>query len=88
MVSIAALGSATSQLVEGLNPQDAARVEAALAYAGEAYQDKTCTSGQNALDFALGVAGTLAFLRADAETRIAGLMFELTVLDPKAVTGL
>lgn len=88
MVSIAALGSATSQLVQGLGQEDAARVEAALAYAGEAYQDKVCTSGQGAFDFALGVAGTLAFLRTDAETRIAGLMFELTVLDPKAVTGL
>lgn len=88
MVSIAALGSATSQLVQGLSLEDGARVEAALAYASDAYQDKVCTSGQNALDFAIGVAGTLAFLRTDAETRIAGLMFELTVLDPKAVTGL
>ncbi|SHG68866.1 bifunctional (p)ppGpp synthetase/guanosine-3',5'-bis(diphosphate) 3'-pyrophosphohydrolase [Massilia sp. CF038] len=88
MVSIAALGSATSQLVQGLGAEDAARVEAALDYASQAYQDKVCTSGQNALDFAVGVAGTLAFLRTDAETRIAGLMFELTVLDPKAVLGL
>lgn len=88
MVSIAALGSATHQLVQGLSAEDSARVEAALAYAGDAYQDKVCTSGQNALDFAIGVAGTLAFLRTDAETRIAGLMFELTVLDPKAVAGL
>ncbi|MFL6659490.1 MAG: RelA/SpoT family protein [Massilia sp.] len=88
MVSIAALGSASAQLVQGLSEDDAARVEAALAYASEAYQDKACSSGQNALEFALGVAHTLAFLRSDAETRIAGLMFELTVLDPKAVAGL
>lgn len=88
MVSIAALGSATNQLAQGLSAEDGARVEAALAYASDAYQDKVCTSGQNALDFAIGVASTLAFLRTDAETRIAGLMFELTVLDPKAVTGL
>jgi len=88
MVATAALGSATVDLVQGLGPDDAARVEAALAYASEAYQDKVCTSGQSALDFAIGVAGTLAFLRTDAETRIAGLMFELTVLDPKAVMGL
>jgi len=88
MVSIAALGSATTQLAQGLSPEDCARVDAALAYASEAYQDKVCTSGQNALEFALGVANTLAFLRSDAETRIAGLMFELTVLDPKAVAGL
>ena len=88
MVSVAALGSATSQLVQGLSADDAARVQAALAYASEAYAGKACTSGQDALDFALGVANTLAFLRSDAETRIAGLMFELTVLDPQAVAGL
>ena len=88
MVSIALEGSAAAQLVQGLSPEDAARVEAALAYASEAYQDKACSSGQGALAFALGVAQTLAFLRTDAETRIAGLMFELTVLDPKAVAGL
>lgn len=88
MVSIAALGSATTNLVQGLSAEDSARVEAALAYAGEAYEGQVCTSGQNAFDFALGVASTLAFLRSDAETRIAGLMFELTVIDPKAVAGL
>jgi GTP pyrophosphokinase len=88
MVSIAALGDATTQLIQGLSTEDAMRVEAALAYASDAYEGKTCSTGQNALDFALGVANTLAFLRSDAETRIAGLMFELTVLDPKAVTGL
>ena len=88
MVSIALAGDAATQLVQGLSPDDAARVEAALAYASEAYQDKACSSGQGALEFALGVGQTLAFLRTDAETRIAGLMFELTVLDPKAVAGL
>ncbi|MEO7495366.1 MAG: bifunctional (p)ppGpp synthetase/guanosine-3',5'-bis(diphosphate) 3'-pyrophosphohydrolase [Massilia sp.] len=88
MVAIAALGSETSQLVQGLGPEDCVRVEQALAYATEAYQDKVCSSGQNALDFAVGVAGTLAFLRTDAETRIAGLMFEMTVIEPKAAAGL
>ncbi|MES2151981.1 MAG: bifunctional (p)ppGpp synthetase/guanosine-3',5'-bis(diphosphate) 3'-pyrophosphohydrolase [Pseudomonadota bacterium] len=88
MVAIAALGSATSQLVQGLGPEDSARVTAALEFAGEAYQDKLCASGQNALEFAIGVASTLAFLRSDAETRIAGLVFELTVLEPKATEGL
>ncbi|RJG14652.1 RelA/SpoT family protein [Massilia cavernae] len=88
MVSIAALGSATTQLVQGLSPDDAARVKAALDYAGEAYEGKTCTSGQDALDFSIGVAGTLAYLNTDAETRIAGLLFELTVLDPDASAGL
>jgi GTP pyrophosphokinase len=88
MVAIATLGSASSQVLAGLSFDDCARVEQALAYAGEAYKDKVCATGQSAFEFALGVASTLAFLRTDAETRIAGLMFELTVLDPKAVAGL
>ncbi len=88
MVSIATLGNAQTQLVQGLGPEDCARVQTALDYASEAYADRVCSSGQNALEFAVGVATTLAYLRSDAETRIAGLMFELTVLDPKAVAGL
>ncbi len=88
MVAIAALGSATAQLVQGLSPEDSARVEDALAYASEAYQDKLCSSGQGALEFSIGVASTLAYLRSDAETRIAGLMFEMTVIEPAAAAGL
>jgi GTP pyrophosphokinase len=88
MVAIAALGSASEQLMQGLLPEDCVRVEQALAYAEDAYRDKVCSSGQNAFEFALGAASTLAFLRTDAETRIAGLMFELTVIDPKAAAGL
>ena len=83
MVSISAPNSATSeQLVEGLSAPDSARVLDALAYATEAYGDKLTFAGRSALDFAIGVATTLAFLRSDAETRIAGLMFELTLLEP------
>ncbi|MYM96802.1 RelA/SpoT family protein [Duganella vulcania] len=82
MVSITALTSATSeQLVQGLSPDDSARMLAALDFASGAYGDKLCASGQAAIDFAVGVAGTLAFMRTDVETRIAGLMFELTLLD-------
>jgi len=88
MVAIAALGSATAELVQGLGAADGARVEAALAYASEAYQDKLCTSGQGALEFSVGVASTLAFLRSDAETRIAALLFEMTVIEPAAAAGL
>ncbi|WLI90917.1 bifunctional (p)ppGpp synthetase/guanosine-3',5'-bis(diphosphate) 3'-pyrophosphohydrolase [Massilia sp. R2A-15] len=88
MVAIAALGSATAELIQGLGPEDSARVEAALAYANEAYDDRKCSSGQGALEFSIGVASTLAFLRSDAETRIAALLFELTVIDPAAAAGL
>ena len=83
MVSIALPNQATAdQLVQGLSAEDGARVLAALEYAGAAYLDKVSASGQPALDFSVGVANTLAFLRSDAETRIAGLMFELTLLEP------
>lgn len=88
MVSTGALSSTTSQLIQGLSPGDGARVKAALAYAGQAYQDKVCTSGQSALDFSIGVASTLAYLNTDAETRMAGLLFELTVIDPDSAAGL
>ncbi|HEU4851797.1 MAG TPA: bifunctional (p)ppGpp synthetase/guanosine-3',5'-bis(diphosphate) 3'-pyrophosphohydrolase [Telluria sp.] len=88
MVSIAALGSARTQLVHGLNPADAARVTQALDYVGEAYGGKAAASGQDAFEFSLGVASTLALLDVDADARIAGLVFELTVIDPKAVANL
>src|SRR5471032_839956 len=83
MVATSTLNSATTvQLVQGLSADDAVRVMSAFDYAGTAYGDKLCSSGQGAFEFAVGVASTLAFLRSDAETRIAGLMFELTLLDP------
>jgi GTP pyrophosphokinase len=89
MVSIAALGDATTQLlIQGLRPEDEARVRAALDYANEAYGERVATSGENAFEFSLGVAGTLAYLRSDAESRIAGLLFELALVDPAVAEGL
>jgi GTP pyrophosphokinase len=82
MVSTAALGDATTQLVQGLSPEECVRVHDALDYAAVAYGERTCASGQNAFEFSLGVAGTLSYLRSDVETRIAGLLFELVTLDP------
>ncbi|MBY0239717.1 MAG: bifunctional (p)ppGpp synthetase/guanosine-3',5'-bis(diphosphate) 3'-pyrophosphohydrolase [Burkholderiaceae bacterium] len=83
MVSIAALNSATSdQLVQGLSADEGARVLAALDQASQLYGDKVSGSGQPAVDFAVGVGSTLAFLNADADSRIAGMMFELTLLEP------
>lgn len=88
MVSTAALGDATTQLVQGLNPEECARVQHALDYAAAAYGERTLASHQNAFEFSLGVAGTLAYLRSDAETRIAGLLFELAMFDPAIVETL
>ena len=82
MVSIAALGDASTQLLHGLGRDDYARVQSALDFAGEAYGERTTAWGQGAFEFSLGVAGTLAVLRSDAETRIAGLLFELCMVEP------
>ncbi len=88
MVSTAALGDATTQLVQGLSPEECARVQHALDYAAAAYGDRVIASGQNAFEFSLGVAGTLAYLRSDVETRIAGLLFELALFEPELVETL
>ena len=88
MVSTAALGDATTQLVQGLSPEECARVQHALDYAAAAYGERTLASHQNAFEFSLGVAGTLAYLRSDVETRIAGLLFELAMFEPAIVETL
>ena len=86
MVSSVLLGDASTQLVQGLSVEDCARVQTALDYAGGMYGERRAATGQDAFEFSLGVAGTLAVLRTDAETRIAGLLFELAMMDP-AVAG-
>jgi GTP pyrophosphokinase len=87
MVSIAALGDA-SQLLHGLGRDDCARVQSALDFAVAAYGERTTAWGQDALEFSLGVAGTLGVLRSDAETRIAALLFELCIAEPRQAEGL
>jgi GTP pyrophosphokinase len=82
MVSIAAFGDAATQLVSGLGPEDRARVQGALDFVAEAYGERHASSGQSAFEFSLGAAVTLALLRSDAETRIAGLLFELCLVEP------
>lgn len=88
MVSTALLGDAKTGLVQGLSPEDCARVHGALEYALGAYGTRLAGSGQSAFEFSLGAAGTLAYLNTDAETRIAGLVFELALIDPAVFTDL
>ena len=66
----------------GLSEHDAARLLAAHAFVMPVYGARTVVTGDNALAFAEGVTATLASLKTDADTRIAGLLFELPVLDP------
>ncbi|EKU81876.1 RelA/SpoT family protein [Massilia timonae] len=82
MVSTALLGDVNSGLVQGLGQEDCVRVHAALDYAAASYGERVASSGQGAFEFSLGAAGTLAYLNTDAETRIAGLLFELALMDP------
>jgi GTP pyrophosphokinase len=88
MVAVVALGDATTQLVHGLGPDDCARVRTALDFVAASYGERTASSGQSAFEFSLGVAGTLALLGLDAETRMAGLLFELAITDPVLAEGL
>lgn len=76
------------QLTAGLSDEDSTRVLNAFAFVGPLYEGKTLSTGQSALEFAKGVATTLAALKVDAETLIAGLLFELTVLDPAAAESI
>ena len=71
-----------AQLTAGLRADDAARLHAAEEFVRLPYAGKQVPTGQDAAAFARGVAAVLASLRADADTRIAGLLFELPLLDP------
>jgi len=83
MVSIAsAQTTAEVQLSTGLTEEDAARVLDVLTFVEPLYASKTVATGQAALDYVLSVATTLALLNTDADTRIAGLLFALFILEP------
>ncbi|MBC3830780.1 bifunctional (p)ppGpp synthetase/guanosine-3',5'-bis(diphosphate) 3'-pyrophosphohydrolase [Undibacterium amnicola] len=83
MVSLSATLS-EAQLVEGLSLADAARIAQALEFVTPFFEDRTIVTEQNTLQFAIGVASTLAMLKTDADTRIAGILFELSEMNPLA----
>ncbi|MBC7489709.1 MAG: HD domain-containing protein, partial [Glaciimonas sp.] len=83
MVAIASTKDAVQvQLCAGLNADDSARVLTALAFVQPLYEGKVVTTGQTTLAFSQGVANVLALLNTDVETRMAGLLFELLLIDP------
>ncbi len=73
------------QLSAGLRADDAARLADAMAFAREPYAGKVVRTGQDALGFSRGVVSALATLKTDANTRIAGMLFELPALAPEVV---
>jgi GTP pyrophosphokinase len=84
MVSTAAAQDETRvRLSSGLGAEDAARVMDVLAFVKPLYEGRAVATDQDAFEFSQGVATTLASLETDAETRIAGLLFELPVIDAK-----
>jgi GTP pyrophosphokinase len=88
MVSIStASDEASVQLVAGLSEADAKRVLNALEFVRPLYSGNPVATGQDAFVFSESVAVTLASLKTDAETRIAGLLFELPIIDAKADRG-
>jgi len=59
----------------GLAASEAARLRRACDFAVSMYADKRLGTGEPALEHALGLAGSLAALRLDVESRIAGMLF-------------
>ncbi len=80
MVSVVTL-EGDDQLTAGLRAEDGARLLSALDFVYESYAGKRVPTGQDAMAFARGVASALASLKTDVDTRIAGLLFELPLLD-------
>ena len=81
MVSVVAVTTGQEQLTLGLNADDAARLKAAIDFVQAPYLNRVLPTGQDAMAFSAGVVATLAGLKTDVDTRIAGMLFELVALD-------
>lgn len=84
MVSTTLHTEGNEALIAGLRTEDAARVLEALEFVRASYADRQVPTGQDALSFSRGVVSALAALRTDADTRIAGMLFELSAIDEKS----
>lgn len=81
MVSVVTVTQGDEQLSLGLSADDAARLTAAMDFVRDAYLNRAVQTGQDAMAFSAGVVATLAGLKTDVDTRIAGMLFELVALD-------
>src|SRR6185312_15769376 len=89
MVSTASAPSAAGEsLSAGLPPEDAARVSDALDFIRPLYTGKRVVTGQDMFEFAQGVVLVLSHLNTDADSRVAGILFELPLIDAKAAEGI
>jgi GTP pyrophosphokinase len=83
MVSTTIINSSDEALTTGLRAEESTRLLEAQEFVRTVYERKTVLTGQGAMDFARGTVSVLAALRSDVDTRIAGMLFELTTLDDK-----
>jgi GTP pyrophosphokinase len=65
------------QLTRGLAEDRHPQIEAAIAWARELYAERTLDTGETVFRHGLGLAGILASINADADTRLAGLLFDV-----------
>ena len=86
MVSVATITEGNAQWTIGLSADDSARLMAAADFAQTFYATRVVPTGQEAMAFSSGVVATLAGLRTDVGTRIAGMLFELTAFDEQAAS--
>ena len=84
MVSSTLHTEGNEALIAGLRAEDVARVLDAQEFVRASYADRQVPTGQDALSFSRSVVSALAALRTDADTRIAGMLFELTAIDEKS----
>ncbi|MBY0573736.1 MAG: bifunctional (p)ppGpp synthetase/guanosine-3',5'-bis(diphosphate) 3'-pyrophosphohydrolase [Undibacterium sp.] len=83
MVALNATNS-IQQLSDGLSENDTEKMLQAVEFITPYFENRFIFTEQNALQFAVGVASTLAMLKCDVDTRIAGLLFELSEINPLA----
>ena len=88
MVAVAAVTQGNEQLTLGLSADDAARLKAAMDFVQEPYLNRVVQTGQDAMAFSAGVVATLAGLKTDVDTRIAGMLFELAAVAPNNVADI
>jgi GTP pyrophosphokinase len=89
MVSTAAAHNAIDEhLTTGLADDDGARVKEALSFIKPLFEGRSLGTGQDAFVFAQSVASVLAALKADADTRIAALLFDVPAIDPVAAENI
>lgn len=72
-------------LAAGLPAADAQRLHDAVAYAWEAYGDRTLGSGERVWSHALGMAVIIAGLKLDVESRIAAVLFAIPAQDEQGI---